>query len=88
MTDPTYPPGNAIVLMEHPLKQKDIIEGKLIAENHELINHLNWDSAHRPAERPDSASRDGHGVALAGRATADHAAGGRQRQAAALSTSI
>lgn len=44
LTDPTYPPGNAIVLMEHPLKQKDIIEGKLIAENDPLVNHLNWDA--------------------------------------------
>ncbi|MFT5470928.1 MAG: hypothetical protein ACI8UO_006061 [Verrucomicrobiales bacterium] len=44
LTDPSYPAADAIIFMEHPLKQNLIVEGRLIAENHELINHLNWDA--------------------------------------------
>ena len=40
---PALPASSAIVFMEHPLKENAIVTGKLIAENHALINHLNWE---------------------------------------------
>ena len=41
--DPSLPEGNAIVFMEHPLKQNRIVTGRLISDNHPIINHLNWE---------------------------------------------
>ncbi len=40
---PLLPPGNAVVFLEHRIKQNRIVTGKLIAQNHPLIEHLNWD---------------------------------------------
>lgn len=40
---PSLPDSGAIVFMEHPIKQNSVVTGKLISENHELINHLNWE---------------------------------------------
>lgn len=40
---PLLPPGNAVVFLEHRIKQNRIFEGRLIAENHPLIEHLNWE---------------------------------------------
>ncbi|MEM1296391.1 MAG: hypothetical protein AAGH89_13570, partial [Verrucomicrobiota bacterium] len=37
------PAGNAVVCLEHRIKQNRIFEGRLIAENHPLIEHLNWE---------------------------------------------
>ncbi len=40
---PRMPTGNAVVFLEHRIKQNRIFEGRLIAENHPLIEHLNWE---------------------------------------------
>ncbi len=40
---PLLPPGNAVVFLEHRIKQNRVVTGRLIAENHPLIEHLNWD---------------------------------------------
>lgn len=40
---PALPADNAIVFMEHPLKQNQVVSGRLITTNHDLISHLNWE---------------------------------------------
>jgi len=40
---PALPADNAIVFMEHPLKQNQVVSGRLITTNHDLIAHLNWE---------------------------------------------
>lgn len=41
--DPGLPEQNAIAFIAHRIKLSKIVEGKILAESHPLMDHLNWD---------------------------------------------
>ncbi len=40
---PATPDGNAIVFLEHFLKDSRVLTERLVSENHSLMDHLNWE---------------------------------------------